>query len=541
MKVSKVVNLADIHFRNMPDKGSVGGRRNSAYFKSIETEICKIKPTHIVINGDMVFSGDFNQYELCYEALLKKYLDSAPHARLILVAGNHCIQRTIPTTLLSECGIEFKDVDLKSHSGKEDLEVKIKEKLEGNASLGKEVLKKLAIANSNIGDYKDYLRGKEFDLFSLLFYSYSQFVVKYVISRFDNINQREEVIDFKSYKDSKGLHGVIYDKEYHLVFACLNSVGYAWGKETFEQIYSSKAEMIKILYQEYGNLGLGISAKSVDNDLDYLAENNVLDQSTVILLTHVPLSWLDYYTNYKNASLDHIMAVTDIALFGHIHVPHFAPTIYRNQTYIFESPQLYDFKFDEFEDDEINSNYIQSIGFSVFDFFKNNYNYGHAIYKLTGENIFKQIKRKYQFLWKEERREYLFLRPKKTIFNCYDCLGTDNNTGDETAFVFLSENCGFSKYIKRKAVQRDINTIETIQINNDSYINFDSFCGDYFSQFDTTKLKSSDERFKYILYKDILNIFVVVKSKDSYGEIIYDYLTHKWLFQPDQLFPRMNL
>lgn len=540
MKESRIFNLADIHFRDKPDPNDFIGKRNDSYFKSIEKMIISNEPTHIIINGDMVFNAKPSQYEQCYKILLYEYLNNHESVRLILTPGNHSIQRALPKIILSKCGLKFnniapEDIDPTKllYSEKQEIENIIREKFNSNELLARDVFGELAKNYTEIGKYDDFLRGKDFKLFELLFFPYSQFVNEYVIKRFDEINSRErkgngDIIEFESYRKSQGLHGVIYDKEYNLVFACLNGVSYAWGSETFADIFNSIKDwsdkdslndLFKRLYQEYGNLGLGTSAKEVSEDLLRLRDTNKLNQSAVLLLSHVPISWLNYFTVYKDEHLKSILEVIDIALFGHVHVSHFDPTIYRNRTYVFESPQLYNFKFEKLTSDKIvGGDYVRSLGFSIFSFFKNNNEFSYTAYKLSSEDNFIIRNGDYKFIWVGLDDSFRFLRPKKTIFTCYNCLGSEYKEDENQEFVFL-DNCSFSKFLKSEATFKIYDINDTIRIGKEYLIDFKTFCFDKISDRNYPSKFESGKILNYIINDTTMLIFPNIESNDSLDDI----------------------
>ncbi|MBK8723856.1 MAG: hypothetical protein IPL95_16885 [Saprospiraceae bacterium] len=75
------------------------------------------------------------------------------------------------------------------------------------------------------------------------------------------------------------------------------------------------------------------------------------------MLAHHPLTRMSYEAQSKSAAFHNILSKIDIALFGHIHVPHHLPTKYRSRTYIFESPQLFDYHLYK-----LNTNNYHEIG-----------------------------------------------------------------------------------------------------------------------------------------------------------------------------------
>jgi predicted MPP superfamily phosphohydrolase len=496
MKKATILCLSDIHFKETYVAEYTLKNRFNEYFNSIKEQIQELQPTHIIINGDMVFSGLYEQYIDCYDLLLKPYLSNKKGVRLVIIPGNHCCQRTVPLELIKECKKDINLDNISTYKDKVELLEKIKVCLKNKDDLNINKNEKSNFDWSFVEIYHKYLKEattSQPDLTKLIFNGYTNFIKEIVIKRFEEINEKENSILYESYKAADGLHGVIYDKEYNLVFACLNSVGYAFGKETFESLTkkrdSESDDSSRFIFQEYGNLGLGISDSVVESELDKLNDQNVLSRSAVILLSHVPLSWLDYSTNYNNSSLKAIIDWTDLALFGHIHVSYNPATHYRGKAYFFECPQLHDYKTEKLRADEVKTETINSLGFSTFELFENNSSFEHTPYKLKNNNPFHRVSNqnensssnKYNFSWepvegidtenKKKGKKYTYDKTKKVIINCFDCINQKNNG---IPFDFLTKNCDVLKYLNIESKEQPLDIKLLYHIADDIYIDTES-------------------------------------------------------------------
>jgi hypothetical protein len=519
MKKPKVLNLSDIHFKDDTIGEGEFSDRNEFYFESVLRVILDIDPTHIIINGDMAFSARYSQYETCYNILLKEFLDNKPSARFIMVPGNHSCNRNIPHVLLDKINLS-KSFTLETHSDKRDFEKEVNKQLNDKDKKA-DVLS--ALSDLIDTDYRSLLSGKSnVELFELLFTDYTKFTKKYVIERLANINENyDNPIEFESYKDSDGLHGTIYDKEYNIIFACLNSVWYSWGKETFDELF--KDQKSKISFHEYGNLGLRDSDHVVERELKELGKRNILNHTLVCLYSHVPLSWLSYDSQFiNNSDLSYIFRVTDIACFSHIHVEHFAPSLYREKTYFYESPQLSDHRFNIIKDSEIKSELTDTLGFSYFDFFVDNLKFYHNTYKISSHKNFTLTGgSKYNFEWVQKNSQQQLLKQKIQPITCYDCIDPANVEG-VVENVFLSKSCGFWKYILGIAKSVSTNIDGGVPVKNNVFLDLPELFNSQYSP-DIT-IRSDDSRFIPIKVNSSLIVFMNIEVNDD-PNILYEAMS----------------
>lgn len=384
VKNAKIFWMSDIHYchdennksKSLNDKVKDSSRKNiiASYFDSIKNRIISEKPTHIVITGDLAFSGEYEQYKGMYNMLLKDYLNSEDgiEARLIICCGNHSCNRSIIHDP------NFKPDFLKALDGKDLSKYSDKlsvlnelEKIELDIHRFTDVAKQSVNHGSKLlnklieGDVIPKLKASE-----LLFIGYRDFYHDYVQTRFDSINESDpnsnKIIQYEI-DNNQGLYGVIHDREYNIIFTVLNSSWLAWGNETYDKLLSnpdSKAE-----FNEYGNLTykidvLGKIQKILTEDL-----KSQLEYNNYICLSHHPFSWMSYDDNYVDNSLNEILELQDILLTGHVHVPHSAPTLYKGKTHWIEAPQIFDYHL---YDNQIQASdqykYLaENHGFSILD------------------------------------------------------------------------------------------------------------------------------------------------------------------------------
>ncbi|HCA43074.1 MAG TPA: hypothetical protein DEP28_07460 [Bacteroidetes bacterium] len=512
-KEIKLLNFSDIHFKAISDDAV--GIRNINYFEAVRNQIDTLKPTHIIINGDMVFSGKEEQFNACYNLIFNGYLEKEENknVRLILAPGNHSLQRNIPQIFfdtLKKGKRRYKITEIKSIKGKIEFEKEL-----GNIFQDKprkhSLLEKFANELEKI-DFAEELRNSDgMKISDYLFLKHQKFVSSKIIERFDNINKNcNNCIEYDTYKSSKGTHGVIFDREYNVIFSILNGVEYFWGKESYDKLVDQ--QIIDESFDEYGNLSFGISTNNVYNELMKLYHRNVLGHSIVCLLSHVPISWMSYESQYNSRSnFSYIMKHTDIAFFAHIHVEYFEPSIYRNRTYFFDSAQLFDHTFYEVSDDQIDIKIIPSLGFSYFKMFGDNSQFSQTHYKLIGKDLFKKNSLdKYDFEFEGEEFYYELKSKKGNLETCYDCTFSMNYKQDK---AFMSTECGFYKYIHGL----NLKIVDNQQVDN--------FC---IKIFDNIYIDC-----KYLHIKEINESKPVTSypSKNSivpikYGEKLYLYVSH---------------
>jgi len=520
-KEVRLLNLSDIHFTELPNENTPIGKRNLDYLKKIKSEIKKQKPTHIIVNGDMVFSAKYNQYISCYETIFKDLLieDENKDIRFILTPGNHSCQRNIPKIFFNilyeneaDYKVDLSKIDLETYEDRLEFENKLKNVFK-KESLKNKLLTEFAKHEENL-DYGEELRKIDsFTIFDYLFTNYQKFVNEFVITRIEDINMRcNNPIEYNTYKDSKGTKGVIYDSEYNIVFSILNGVNYFWGEETYEDLYENK-HMNK-LFQEYGNLSFGDSVDIVYSELRQLYKRNILGHSIVCLLSHVPLSWISYASQFESRSnLSYIFRLTDIALYAHIHVEHFEPTVFRNRTYVFESAQLFEYSLQDKKDDQIDDKIIKSLGFSLFNFFGDDINFQYTYFKLVGEDKFKLLEDEedYKFTFEGTRKDYQLKTTKQNLINCYDCVFSLTNK--IIAKNFLKSKCGYLRYIngiRANVIQKEYLNKFYFQISDKVYIYINSLIEEeeYVTHFPQENLN-----FLPLIVNNVLIIFIKTHGK----------------------------
>jgi len=477
IKEANILWLSDIHFLHGSPYleklvGETYSQRNTrieAYFNSISNHILDANPTHIVITGDLSFSGMEDQYTGMYEYVLEAYLEKHPNVRLICVPGNHSVNRNVITALGGYVGKKIKDIGFDLNAKKTLL------KDFKNLEVGTSVFdfKKLKEALEEVKDkkVKEYIwknaQDNKFDLFKSIFFYYQQFCKLHSIPRLENLRKMGLISNSAQYERSEGMEGVIFDKEYNLIFVCLNSANFAWGNETYEELLEPS---FNNKYSEYGNLAFSNeSLSNIDTTLSDFKEAGMLNENIVIGLCHHPLSWIHYSEQFeRDFALPLIFDRIDIMLTGHIHVQHFKPTVYRSKTYIFESPQVLDYHYYSELDVSIVARMAKNHGFSQLCFDTGLQSFTHLPFSLEkseepdGKNIF-NIRE--EFLWRQEDSKRYELKGKSSILTCFDIKGFDDE---------------YFKYIKSYAVESASNVDNSIKI-------IDGYCFDFVSWLKTKK------------------------------------------------------
>ncbi|MBK8723855.1 MAG: metallophosphoesterase [Saprospiraceae bacterium] len=238
MSQAKILWLSDIHYLHNEDFiDKIYKKKINQYFESIRDEIYnKIKPTHIVITGDIVFSAKKEQYDGLYDHILKSYLLDNPKVRLLTCIGNHSVNRDM-VKIFTEKVRQGKTNFWKSENRQNFISTSKDDDILNKFLNYQEV--KNQLANYSINDLV-----KEKNLFNLLFIHYIAFYKERVISRIDDINRlNPEEIQILNQDRNECKFGVIHDTKYNLIFVTLNSAYLAWGDETYEELYkdSSKA------------------------------------------------------------------------------------------------------------------------------------------------------------------------------------------------------------------------------------------------------------------------------------------------------------
>jgi hypothetical protein len=198
------------------------------------------------------------------------------------------------------------------------------------------------------------------------------------------------------------------------------------------------------------------------------------------------LSWLSYEEQYLRSDLKYLFDLTDLAFFGHIHVEHAPPTIYRDRTFIFESPQVFEHNLYGLGDDDIKLETIHSLGFSVFGFFIDQKTFSQTTYRITDDSLKKNDDSKYLVTWnKSEPKFFTLKRPKKCVIKCFDCLNMELNistNNGKNKILFLHENCGFRRYLNSIALKARKSDAYSLNIVENLFIDFKGFCEKRYSK-----------------------------------------------------------
>ena len=433
MNTARIIWLSDIHYCHnnalFAEKINSQQRKTKIekYFESIKDKILELSPTHILITGDLAFSGLYKDMEDMYNVILKEYMEDAPSTRLIICCGNHECDRRF---LLSDEAIAY----LKSHLesiGVDDVkklgyqdrkkvlhalrDIKLKDELQQVIrNIDTDILTRIVTAPTNRFNYED-----------LLFAGYKKFWETHVESRFNAINEMSpNTIQtwYVNHADNKGLYGVVLDVEYDLIFSIVNTSWMAWGKSTYERalgnIWTEQGD-------EYGNLTVDMPTikkiRAVIKDLDDRGYNK---SSNLICLQHHSHAFIAYEEQYRNAiNFNHFYSNQDMILTGHNHVPHFKASRFRGDTLYFEAPQIFDYHLYSTPDTDATGFFeyaSKNHGFSTFEVNRDHRSIAKRAYLLGQECSFIDTECNV-FSWVEKEEYYEKFHFEKThIKNVFD-------------------------------------------------------------------------------------------------------------------------
>lgn len=369
MKKARILWLSDIHYcdndidflKKYVDVNAhleTNQRRIKLYIDSVKCKINELKPSHILISGDLTFSGQSEQYENMYLNILKDYLDSDKNVRLIPIVGNHDLDRDLLLVLRKKLKLDSEFLD---YSKRANLLEKVKkteiDKAEYNKIIEKNIEAFHFITNSSIEKFGTI---NKINLFDLSFSNFKKFFTKEIEQRLNT------TVEFLLNEDKT--YSVIHDKEYNLIFINLNSAWFAWGDDTYENLFKTSS----INFKEYGQLTYNSDALA--SILTVLKNNkSLLDENIVICQAHHGFPWIAYEELYDDgvSHLGEMLKMVDIYLTGHIHVQHNPPSKYFDRTYYFESPQLLDYHLYKEHKNDSRFKISQNHGFSLLEISEN--------------------------------------------------------------------------------------------------------------------------------------------------------------------------
>jgi metallophosphoesterase superfamily enzyme len=383
MEKTSIFWISDIHYLH-DDKGSYKGylaekaKLIDAYFDQLKKKIFEESPTHIIISGDITFSGKEEQYEGFYNKVLKEFIEKNSECRIISAPGNHDVQRDIVLKITDKTRKDFSDFD--SLPKKQ----KLLKELESKEFQGADVFQgsTINLEKSETIYSKLFLPKKgRINIRYGIFFNYCLFCETKILPRLKNLLD----VDLYHYEDSLGLYGVIHDKKYNKIFVVMNSSVLAWGDTTYEKLFKLK----KPVFSEYGTLAFdNEEIGNLRKVLRDFKENGVLQNNLVCGVCHHPFSWIDYNQRFQSGQqFSMLISQLDLLLFGHIHVQHFPGTIFRNRTLVFESPQLMDYHLYKFLEPDPILNATRTLGFNLLEVSANNRSLTNTQYQLLYGNV----------------------------------------------------------------------------------------------------------------------------------------------------------
>ncbi|MFC0604580.1 metallophosphoesterase family protein [Winogradskyella pulchriflava] len=249
-----IIWLSDIHFLSSYEEDEKYENLNN-YINSFHAHIDSIADKdqydYILISGDTAQGGEAKEYELFIERIYNKLEKAFPNASLLIVPGNHDVNR-------------FQTSELTS----------------------------LFIDNIGINDKKDFLSvNKEF--FYSAFENYSTF-----------FQHKKLPTSESSLKDNKLLFGYVLNKEKKMLFILLNSAWYSVGNGFLnhyltERVYNidydkDRKDILEELSNEFKDVDINvdnfitcltsiIENKTYINNVKLINEfvNNLIEQNTI--------------------------------------------------------------------------------------------------------------------------------------------------------------------------------------------------------------------------------------------------------------------
>ena len=103
----KIIQISDIHFNtnNLDDNLLV----LNAFFEDLNIYVWNKDTTYCVISGDLVSTGSRKEYDAFYEYFIKKILNYTRLENIIVVPGNHDLNRSVVEETYSKYSLLFED------------------------------------------------------------------------------------------------------------------------------------------------------------------------------------------------------------------------------------------------------------------------------------------------------------------------------------------------------------------------------------------------------------------------------------------------
>lgn len=374
----KILWLSDIHyiqndehFTGILKSTDQCKKQMKLYYDSIKNHIKESQPTHIIISGDIAFSGSYNQLVSFHTDVLQEYLDES-NCILNVIPGNHEFNRKPIEVIINKYDKKnkadaFFNSSLNTYKGRNKFLSKVKK-----LDFSKIKKKEIGIIQDSIHDgtnfINDWIKKKNHNLYDLCFHDYMKYYKEYVVKTWSKRTDGSLKClskESNNPNDQHGLYSVMVDHKFKCFFIGLNTAWYSWGEKTYEHLI--KENILNKSFNEYGILTIDNDTISeVNSILEKFNFEMLKDEYFSAISFHHPMSWIAYDDKYNNSDLQNIILKNDINLSGHIHIQHSEPSLYKNKTWMFEAPQVCDYHLYERGKTKEKIDTSSTLGFSEF-------------------------------------------------------------------------------------------------------------------------------------------------------------------------------
>lgn len=338
---ANILWVSDLHLKttNNCSIKNIYNNRN-IFIQSLIDKLLEENFTHLIFSGDLVFSGEEDQYLELYEEVINIIISHYPDIRLIICPGNHDFQWNV---LRKNENIFIKYTKENNYAVRRNIES----------------INELSILFANYINFYKRIEAHN-----------SKFIENFEVSNITKFKANHTEIQ------SNGLFGVFIDHKYKLLFIYLNSSWYSWGTKNWSFLLKSgpgadySFDTEKFMNSvDLGNL-VCIEAQLVWPFLKKLNDNDYklnLHSYLKIGVIHHPFNWFSWGEWNSNTEFQSIVDFVDIFLTSHTHSKLSKPTNYKLSSLIFESPQLMEHdQFNNLDDQKTNSISLKNnIGYSI--------------------------------------------------------------------------------------------------------------------------------------------------------------------------------
>ncbi len=345
MDSPKILIISDIHVHyKFEDDSIVYGKYLSKLVSDFE-DLAK-SVTHILICGDLVFSGKPKEFEIFHKTFIEPILIINEDIVCIPVFGNHDVYREA----FSEIDWLRKYYNAGNSNSSDAGNSSFKERMKAEKVKFRDAVFGKDLSQFNFS--KDVNNRYKHEWLSLS-EAYREYFTKYIEKNFYNgsILNSSRFVSY-GYLESNGLVGSLIDNRYGIVFNTLNSAWFAVGSKELFKAYKSVTNVTNFNFDvirenslwEQGNLNylnLPYFNKALCSEI-----SDDLQKNLVVTLSHHPYS---YCKEGYSIEMQEILENTDFFITGHIHNQPEPVSIHRGKCFHIESPQLFDYKYLKFK------------------------------------------------------------------------------------------------------------------------------------------------------------------------------------------------